>query len=191
MSKCARPGCPNTGKNRFSGCLREPYCSSDCQKLDWKSHKLICKSLKKLSDQFQPYQVVLKVIKEVIIEELSRKKLLGIRGLEHLITYAKCQFGDRIQGKSYRARANGERIDNYIVEIDILYAIYATLVSIYTREVYSMGMIDLDNLCFPHLENMLDLLKPWSTLICGSTNQTDGIICNSKINYLLFAISQT
>jgi hypothetical protein len=61
------------------------------------------------------------VIKEMVIEEASRKKLLGIRGLGHLLSYALYQFGDRIPGKAYRERENGERIENYQVEIGNLY----------------------------------------------------------------------
>ena len=30
--------------SRCESC-RQPYCSKNCQKLDWKSHKLICNSL--------------------------------------------------------------------------------------------------------------------------------------------------
>jgi hypothetical protein len=51
MAGCARPGCYELGLSRYSICLREPYCSADCQKGDWKSHKLICETLKKLSHQ--------------------------------------------------------------------------------------------------------------------------------------------
>jgi hypothetical protein len=50
--------------------LREPYCSGDCQKGDWKFHKSICKILKKLSHQLQPYHEVLRVIEEILEEEV-------------------------------------------------------------------------------------------------------------------------
>jgi hypothetical protein len=29
-----------------------------------------------------------------------------------MISYAEYQFGDRVEGRSYRERANGERMDN-------------------------------------------------------------------------------
>jgi hypothetical protein len=116
MSKCALPGCVKAGINRCSICLREPYCSGECQKGDWKSHKLICKILKKLSLQLQPYQEAVRVINE-ILGERPKKIHLDIRVLGHLIVYAKHQFGDRVPGKAYPERKKGHRISNWKVEI--------------------------------------------------------------------------
>ncbi len=96
MSKCTRPGCLKLGINKCSVCLREPYCSGECQKGDWKSHKWICKTLKKLSLQLQPYQEVVRLIVEVHNEK-REKKVKG-RMLEHLGCFAEHQFGDRFPG---------------------------------------------------------------------------------------------
>jgi hypothetical protein len=74
MSKCARPGCCELGLNRCSICLREPYCSADCQKEDWKLRRQICKVLKKLSHQFQPYQDVVRIIQEINLDLKPLKK---------------------------------------------------------------------------------------------------------------------
>jgi hypothetical protein len=99
MSKCARSDCVRAGINRYSICLREPginrysiclrepYCSGEYQKGDWKSHKLICKTLKKLSFQLQHYQEVARVIKE-IRGERPKKTQLDMRVLNHLLSYA-------------------------------------------------------------------------------------------------------
>jgi hypothetical protein len=122
MSNCARPGCLKSGINRCSICLREPYCSGECQKLNWKSHRLICKTLKKLSHQLQPYRVVIRLIEEIIGITLKTNQL-KMRLLEYLISYAVHQFGDRVPGKDYRERENGERVNNYVVEIDMLHYI--------------------------------------------------------------------
>jgi hypothetical protein len=108
---CAKPGCFNAGTNKCSVCLREPYCCGECQKEDWKSHKLICKALKKLSYELQPYQEVARVIFETR-QERNMKMQLHIRLLVHLICYAEHQFGDRVVGKSYRKRGEGERMEN-------------------------------------------------------------------------------
>jgi hypothetical protein len=70
MSNCARPGCINEGINKCSLCLREHYCSGECQKGDWKIHKNICKSLEKLSLHLQPYHKVVEVIEEISLEEI-------------------------------------------------------------------------------------------------------------------------
>jgi hypothetical protein len=87
--------------------------------VDWKAHKPICKTLKKLSFQLQPYSEVVQFIEE-IRDEKFEKKVLCIRVLKHLISYAEYQFGSRVPGKDYRERENGERIDNWTVEIQIL-----------------------------------------------------------------------
>ncbi len=41
--RCARPGCPNEGRNKCSACKRVEYCSNACQKLHWAAHKAACK----------------------------------------------------------------------------------------------------------------------------------------------------
>lgn len=76
---------------------------------------MICKTLKKLSRQLQPYQEVERAINEVHTKRPEEKKV-DIRVLVHLISYAEFQFGDRIPGKAYRERENGERTDNWRVE---------------------------------------------------------------------------
>jgi hypothetical protein len=127
--------------------LREPYCSGECQKGDWKSHKLICKTLKKLSLQLQPYQEVASVIEE-IRGKRPKKTQLDIRLLGHLISYAEHQFGDRVPGKAYRERGNGDHIDNWNVEIEIMIPIYVDLVNVYLAD-ESLSMIDSNNVLFP------------------------------------------
>jgi len=53
-------------RSSCSGCGREHYCGSDCQKLDWKKHKLMCPILKKLSSKLESYDKVVQVINEVL-----------------------------------------------------------------------------------------------------------------------------
>jgi hypothetical protein len=56
-------------------CLREPYSSGDCQKVDWKARKPICKTLKKLSHQLQPYREVVELPVEIHDEDFKKVKL--------------------------------------------------------------------------------------------------------------------
>src|SRR4051794_15273225 len=41
---CGSANCKKTGKHLCSGCGEEIYCSKECQKEHWPSHKLACKS---------------------------------------------------------------------------------------------------------------------------------------------------
>jgi hypothetical protein len=120
--------------------------------------------LKKLSPPLQPYHEIARVIEE-ICEEISKKnKQQTLRVLGHLLSYAEYQFGDRILGKSYRERGNGERIDNWRVEVGILVPIYNDFIVIYIQD-ESLSMMAFDNLTFPYMEKMLALLRPWSTYL--------------------------
>jgi tetratricopeptide (TPR) repeat protein len=133
---------------------------------------LICKTLKKLSLQLQPYQEVARVIEETL-QERPNKIQLDIRVFGHLISYAENQFGDRVSGKAYRERGNGDRINNWKVEIEIMIPIYCGLVNVYSTD-ESLSVIDSDNFKFPCYEKMLDLLGPWSSKFdSNSTSQID------------------
>ncbi|KII85003.1 hypothetical protein PLICRDRAFT_45856 [Plicaturopsis crispa FD-325 SS-3] len=53
LRTCARPGCGKVeteanGFKRCSACMRACYCSSECQKMDWKTHKPACRERKQL-----------------------------------------------------------------------------------------------------------------------------------------------
>jgi hypothetical protein len=186
MSKCAQPGCEKAGIHRCSTCLRELYCSGECQKVDWKSHKLICKSLKKLSHELQPYNEVTRIIDEMSNE--SQKKIdLDVRILNHLISYAEHQIGDRIPGKDYRERANGDRISTWNV-LGLFMNTYRRLNSVYDTD-KSFSTIDSDNLRFPNLEKMLEFLSPWSVnLNLDSTGRIDNLN-EGEIEHLLIKSS--
>jgi len=46
MEKCDNKSCNNSGTKlkHCTGCLQAKYCSKECQKGDWSSHKVICKT---------------------------------------------------------------------------------------------------------------------------------------------------
>jgi hypothetical protein len=66
MSQCARPGCIISGKSSCSGCEREIYCGSMCQKMDWKAHKPSCSTLKNLSKNLLTYREAKQVIDKIL-----------------------------------------------------------------------------------------------------------------------------
>jgi tetratricopeptide (TPR) repeat protein len=132
---------------------------------------------------------VARVIDE-IREELLSKKKEKTRVLGHLISYALYQFGDRIPGKAYRERDNGERIDNWRVEIGILISMYVYLTSVY-KDDESLSTMDRDNLTFPYYEKMLELLRPWSVYLDLNSASHTGSLDKDQINNTLFLLTQT
>jgi hypothetical protein len=94
MFKCARPGCFSSAKNTCSACGIEQYCDSSCQKSDWKIHKAMCPTLKKLSTKIQPTYDVVRIIDEILISIKGKE----IRVVEHVLSYAEYQFGRIVRG---------------------------------------------------------------------------------------------
>jgi tetratricopeptide (TPR) repeat protein len=108
-----------------------------------------------------------------------------------LISYALHQFGDRILGKAYRERAfNGERIDNWRVEIGILVPIYLNLASIYNDDI-SLSVMVIDNLTFPYYEKVLELLRPWSAYLDLNRTSHKDSLDKDQINDTLMLFSRT
>jgi tetratricopeptide (TPR) repeat protein len=131
----------------------------------------------------------MRVVKE-ILGERPKKMHLDIRVLEHLISYSEYQFGDRVPGKAYRERKDGDRIDNWTVEMGILMTIYNNLVNVNSTD-ESLSMIDSNNLRLPYHEKMLELSRPWSSkLDSNSTSQVDSLD-KDQINSLLYLLSTT
>jgi tetratricopeptide (TPR) repeat protein len=180
MSKCARPDCQAAANSSCSGCGREIYCSSVCQKLDWKVHKLSCRILKKLSSQLQPYNEVVRITKEI----LASNKGNDLRVLEHLLSCADYQFGQQVAGRDYRERIDGQRIDNWNVDIEILLQISHSMVEIYGMN-SSLSPMIRDKGMFPHIERSLNILSPWmDTIDFDATNQSNSLN-STKSHHLL------
>jgi hypothetical protein len=162
MSECARPGCFKISCNKCSACLIEQYCSGDCQKTDWKEHKKICKTLKKLSNELQPYTEVNQMITDINNAPLKGEK--DVRILGHLLSYAKFQFGISVPGKSYYERGNGNQIDKWDVEIENLWFIYRNLANLYFDN-QLLNQITQQKMMVLNFEKMLKILTPWCALI--------------------------
>jgi tetratricopeptide (TPR) repeat protein len=107
-----------------------------------------------------------------------------------LISYAEHQFGDRVPGKAYRERLNGDRIDNWNVEINIMIRVYCNLVGVYSSD-KSLSMIDSQKFQFSYLERILDLFRPWSSKL--DSNQTSQIdkLDKDQINSISYLLSTT
>lgn len=156
MSLCARPNCNLPPKCSCSGCEREKYCGSVCQKLDWKIHKSMCPILKKLSIKLQPFHEVIMIKDEI----LASTKANDCRVLEHVLLYLDYQLGEKVRGIDYRERENGEQIANWEVEVLTIHYFTSRLADLYFRY-HSISMISRYEMSLPHVKRSLSLLNPW------------------------------
>ena len=53
-TKCINMGCQNDGRFHCSRCKVVSYCSHQCQKVDWKTHKLSCTEIKEAESSDAP-----------------------------------------------------------------------------------------------------------------------------------------
>jgi tetratricopeptide (TPR) repeat protein len=140
----------------------------------------MCPILKKIINKLQPYREVTRIITEI----LCSKKGENIRILEHLLSYAEYQFGKGVPGKHYREREDGDRLSNWIVEIQTLNGIITLLSGLYIQN-KSLSSIDRDSMAFPYLERSLSILNPWViNLDSGSSNGIDSL-SKDQVNKLL------
>jgi tetratricopeptide (TPR) repeat protein len=144
--------------------------------------------LKRLSNNLQPYLEVIEEILEVRKNVLILDVAGNARVLCRLLKYAEFQFGDRIPGKAYRQRGNSERIDNFLVEINIMIPIYQSLINIHIQDM-SLSMMNRENMILPYNEKMLAILEPWSLCIdLDAANRVDSLNKN-QIDEILEPLS--
>jgi hypothetical protein len=126
--ECARPGCNEVGSQGCSACLKVFYCSAECQKTDWKSHKIMCRLMKLMPDVLQPFSIVLSTVREIVNQTEAQVAKLGqqkyIRLLHHAARFTNRQFGKRVEGSSTYSRDDGSRLNIWEVEINLLFTIY-------------------------------------------------------------------
>jgi hypothetical protein len=150
-----------------SACKGEYYCSPDCQKTDWKIHKILCKSMSN--------KVMLMVLKEV--NDLSLKMFGYARAdrnidfaqtapriMLHTLSFAREHFGKRIVGKScHISKKNEFFINNWEVEIEIIEKLCFSIGDRY-EVLHTNGKLYLETyrkLAFSNYEECLIILEPW------------------------------
>jgi tetratricopeptide (TPR) repeat protein len=120
----------------------------------------------------------------------ASKNSKNLRVFKHLLSYAAFQFGDRVIGKSYRGRENGDRIDNWNVEIDMLCHIHRDIHDIYATD-KSLNKVVLSNLIIPTMEKVLELLLPWCAMLkSDDSNRVDSLNIH-QVNEILELMSTT
>jgi hypothetical protein len=96
---CNKPGCKQEGTKGCSACNVSKYCSPECQKKDWKIHKLVCplENSKLLS-----YEEGIKTINDLIVKSKNYATAIEIRIYKSLQRFGEKQFGEPIDKKTFR-----------------------------------------------------------------------------------------
>jgi hypothetical protein len=183
LVECARPGCDQLGTKGCSACSKEFYCSADCQKTNWKSHKPFCLLIKCMPVALLPLKDVYSTVDEVLKQTEAQVAKIGkdryIRLLQHAATFTKSQFGKRVKESASYSRDDGDCVDAWNVEINVLNHIYNKL-----------GYQDSSNR-ISYYQKSLKILGPWIEQICLSEGDRTNIFDEEQISYLYDSLSKT
>jgi hypothetical protein len=144
----------------------------------------MCPILKKLSNKLQSFDDAFQIITEI----LASKKGKDERVLEHLLSYADCQFGKGVTGKDYREREDGERISNFKVDLDILHEINHRLFRIYLVRSKSLTGKASNDMMFSYLERSISLLNPWLIYFDSDSNSQNIKLKNKEMDNLILQL---
>jgi tetratricopeptide (TPR) repeat protein len=139
--------------------------------------------MKLSSKLLQPYSEVGNLILEILCTSFNE------RILKHLPNYTCFQYGERIPGKSYRERGDGNRIDNFKV-VQTMMLIYKKLINTYIKD-KSRGVMDRDNMTLPYHEKMLEVLKPWSQCLNLDVASRVDSLSTDQFDEILYLLSET
>ena len=116
---CVNEDCGAAASSSCGACGLVWYCSSQCQKEDWKeNHKKECLDRKKLSsiltNSLDVETIVLRMLsisnRLLIINHVSK----GIEIGEKCLAFLQRQCGSTIPGTCYCMMQNGTKVDNYL-----------------------------------------------------------------------------
>jgi hypothetical protein len=192
----ARSGCDQIGTKGCSASLKELYCCGECQKEDWRAHKIMCKLIKQMPDKQQPFKDVSSVTYKVLNLTEEQKSKLGTKKyanlLERAATFAEYQFGQRIAGQRAYERGNGDRHNNLAVDFKISIEIYDRL-SKCSLSFNSDGSntIDCWTKVIPYYQKSLAILEPWILQISLREGERTDVLSEEMIDYLFNTMAAT
>ena len=128
---CIKSNCGNAASKCCGSCGGVWYCSSECQKDDWKEvHKSECVDVKKLSAIELTGAEIVKVANKMLkaADRLGSSGLTmrAVDSLEKCVVFARHHLRDSIPGKQYFILRNGTEVDN-----EMICHIYESLVIFY------------------------------------------------------------
>ena len=153
---CIKSNCGNAASKSCGSCGGVRYCSSECQKNDWKEvHKNECVDVKKLFamdlTEIEIKKAVYKMLKVVERLESLGQETRAIDSCEKCVVFAQHHLGDNIPGKQYFILRNGTKVDS-----ELMCVIYQYLVRLYER-ILRPGL-DVANRMFPFVSEARRLL---------------------------------
>lgn len=191
---CGNPRCKGLGTRKCSGCNNEGYCGPECQKIDWKVHRIICSCMKS-GDKLLKFSEVTEKLREPL-RQLDLKGLTeaGIRLMEFCLSFAEYQFGVRRIGKSSRMR-DGEGYDNWQIDILLLENLCMRLSTAYMclSEPMDMNDIGKGNLrkAIHYCEKSLLNIEPWRIQIFLKEDKRIDSLDKGKIDLIFERLSMT
>jgi MYND finger len=116
---CKRPNCALLGTSHCSACQNEWYCSVECQRANWKDHKITCG--KKLLSETELDEFLVDSIKEASTFDLTVRNGSNISFLKNAILITEYQFGERVTNECHRHLKNGEIYKNDLLLFSLRY----------------------------------------------------------------------
>jgi hypothetical protein len=129
MSKlCKQPNCTRIGSSHCSACQNVSYCSVECQRANWKDHKITCG--KELLSEGELLSFLIDVLDKASRLDLEDKRGKNISYLKSAVLFAEYQLGDQVRGECFRRLKNGVIFRNDW----LLYDIRSMLIDCYMKQ---------------------------------------------------------
>lgn len=203
MTQCGRLGCKNLSSKTCSSCMIEKYCSCECQRGDWKSHKVICLFMKD-NNNLLPFEKVIDVVnklnkytkvKEDIYckDKMDKDKEKNGKISEFCLSFAERQFGDIAIGKNYREREDKTNILNRNVDFDFIIPMYIYIIELYFPNEYDAAKYDIDifviNKSIHYLKKFVSVLEYWQKQYDLTGSEQAEHVSNDTIDFVYGNIS--
>lgn len=173
MSKlCSKQGCDCFGTKSCGACRVASYCSVDCQKGDWKVHKLCCVDINKLPTTYLTGPQIDKIMAKINGQiDISNGIEQTISTIKKLLSFLDHQYGVQVEGTQYSRRGNGDRIDSSLLLSYRL--LIARLHDGDGKLFYAMEARNMAEHRDKSLESTLQILSESEKLICSAHTQNE------------------
>jgi hypothetical protein len=159
---CAGHSCIKMGSKLCSSCNDESYCSPECQKLDWKIHKIICS---KKSGQLLPFEEAMSRFFKLVTESFGKSNENRLRILLYLHKFSEFQFESLMDKPGSSRRADdGDTSYDMVVDINILNWIYFQIGTAY-QPITKNGTRSEWNTALSYYEKSIKILEPYRQLL--------------------------